>query len=116
MTPSGIRSISCVISSRTHSSFSIVRENGVGGGCLGYGGKFGVDFDLCKSRGRREKVDLVFRSIFSIDEGKRKFQFDDVCGYRLWRSLYSWTILPSEEKAVSDSQVASSIGYPFHLM
>ena len=70
LTPSGIRSISRVISSWTRSSFSIVRDNGVGGGCLGYGGRFGVDFDLCKSRGRRERVDLVFRSIFSIDEGK----------------------------------------------
>ena len=70
LTPSGIRSISRVISSWTRSSFSIVRVNGVGGGYLGYGGRFGVDFDLCKSRGRRERVDLVFRSIFSIDEGK----------------------------------------------
>ena len=70
LTPSGIRSISRVILSWTRSSFSIVRDNGVGGGCLGYGGKFGVDFDLCKLRGRRERVDLVFRSIFSIDEGK----------------------------------------------
>ena len=89
LTPSGIRSISRVILSWTRSSFSIVRDNGVGGGCLGYSGRFGVDFDLCKSRGRRERVDLVFRSIFSIDEGKRKFLFDNVCGYRLWRNLYS---------------------------
>ena len=47
--PSGIRSISRVISSWTRSSFSIVRDNRVGGGCLGYSGKFGVDLDLCKS-------------------------------------------------------------------
>ena len=59
-TPSGIKSISCVISSWTRLSFSMDRDNGVGGGWLGYGGRFGVDFDLCKSRGRREKVDLVF--------------------------------------------------------
>ena len=63
---SGIKLISCVISSWTRSSFSIDRDSGVGGGCLGYGGRFGVDFDLCKSRGRRERVDLVFRSMFSI--------------------------------------------------
>ena len=36
--------------------------------------------------------------------------------YNLWHSLYSWTMLPSDEKAVSDSHVASEIGYPFHLM
>ena len=70
LTPSGIRSISRVISSWTHSSFSIVRDIGVGGRCLGYGGRFGVDFDLCRSRGWRERVDLVFQSRFSIDEGK----------------------------------------------
>ena len=40
------------------------------GGCLGYGGRFGVDLDLCKSRGRRERVDMVFRSKFSIDENE----------------------------------------------
>ena len=49
LTPSGIRSISRVISSCTRLSFSIVRDVGVGGGCLGYGGRFGVDFDLYKS-------------------------------------------------------------------
>ena len=70
LTPSGIKSSSCVISSWSRSSFSIVRDNGVGGGCLGYGGRFGVDFDLCKSRGRRERVDLVFRSKFSISESR----------------------------------------------
>ena len=70
LTPSGIRSISCVISPWTYSSFSIDRDNGVGGGCLGYGGRFGVDFNLCKLRGRRERVNLVFRSMFSISEGK----------------------------------------------
>ena len=66
LTLSGIKSISCVISSWTRLSFSIDKDNGVGGGCLGYGGRFGVDFDLCKLRGRRERVDLVFRSMFSI--------------------------------------------------
>ena len=70
LTPSGIRSISRAISSWTRSSFSIVRDIGVGGGCLGYGGRFGVDLDLCKSRGRRESVDLVFRSKFSMGESK----------------------------------------------
>ena len=87
LTPSGIKSISCVISSWMHSSFSMDRDNRVGGGCLGYGGKFGVDFDLCKSRGRREKVDLVFRSMFSISEGKRRFQFVNICDHRLWHCL-----------------------------
>ena len=51
LTPSGIRSISSVISFWTCSSFSIDSNSGVGGGCLGYSGRFGVDFDLCKSRG-----------------------------------------------------------------
>ena len=81
LTPSGIRSISRAISSWTCSSFSIVRDVGVGGGCLGYGGRFGVDLDLCKSRGRRERVDLVFRSKFSMGENKG-FQFDSVYDYR----------------------------------
>ena len=49
LTPSGIKSSSCVISSWTRSSFSMDRDSGVGGKNLGYGGKFGVDFDLCKS-------------------------------------------------------------------
>ena len=44
------------------------------------------------------------------------FQFGGVCDHRLWHCLYSWTMLPSDEKAVSDSHVASLIGYPFHLM
>ena len=46
--PSGIKSISCVISSWTCSSFSMDKNNRAGGGCLGYGGRFGVDFDLCR--------------------------------------------------------------------
>ena len=60
LTPSSIRSISCVISSWTRSSFSIVRDSGVGGGCLGCGGRFGVNLDLYRSQGRRERVNLVF--------------------------------------------------------
>ena len=46
------------------------RDIGVGGGYLGYGGKFrvglgyggkfGVNFVLCRPRVRRESVDLVF--------------------------------------------------------
>ena len=63
------------------------------------------------------------RSIWSFGEVfpfhgvvSENFRFVGVYSYRLWRCLYSWTMLPSDEKAVSDSHVASEIGYPFHLM
>ena len=58
LVPSGIRSISCIISSWMYSSLVMDRDIGVGGGYLGYsgksgvglgyGGKFGVDFVLCR--------------------------------------------------------------------
>ena len=57
-----------------------------------------------------------FRGVFPFhDVVNENLWFVGVYNYRLWRSLYSWTMLPSDEKAVSDSHVASSIGYPFHL-
>ena len=78
LTPFGIRSISCIMSSQMCSSLVIDKDIGVGGGYLGYGGKFGislgcggkfkVDFVLCRPLVRNEKVDLVFRMILSIGE------------------------------------------------
>ena len=71
----------------------------------------------CASHEVEEKRSIWFFEVcFPLMKVKRRFQFDNVCDHRLWHCLYSWTILPSEEKAVSDSHVASSIGYPFHLM
>ena len=70
LAPSGIRSISCTISSWMCSSLVIDRDIGVGGGYLGYsgkfgvdlgyGGKFGVDFVLWRLWVHSENVDLVF--------------------------------------------------------
>ena len=122
LTPSGIRSISCIISARTCSSLVVDRDIGVGGGYLGYrgrsgvslgcGGKFGVDFVLWRPRVRRESVDLVFRRSPSIGDVLTKISD----GHKLCRSLYLLTMSPSDEKAVSDSHVASEMGYPFHFM
>ena len=66
LAPSGIRSISHAISFQVCSSLVMARDKGVRGGCLGYCGKIGVDLDLCKLRGCKENVDLVFWSRFSI--------------------------------------------------
>ena len=60
LTPSGIRSISCIISALTCSSLVVVRDIGVGGGYLGYSGRFGVNFVLCRPWVHKESVDLVF--------------------------------------------------------
>ena len=78
LAPLGIKSISCIMSSWTCSSLVIDKDSGVGGGYLGYGGKFriglgcggkfGVNFVLCRCWVHKEKVDLVFRMIVSIDE------------------------------------------------
>ena len=64
--PSGIKSTSCTILSWVCSSLAMDRDRGFGGECLGCCGKIGVDLDLCKSQGRKENVDLVFQSKFSI--------------------------------------------------
>ena len=78
LTPSGIRSISCIISTQTCLSLVVDKDIGVGGGYLGYGGrsgvslgcggKFGVDFVLWSPRVHRESVDLVFRISPSIGD------------------------------------------------
>ena len=78
LAPLGIKSISCTMSSWTCLSLVIDKDSGVGGGYLGYGGKFGiglgcggkfgVDFVLCRPWVRKEKVDLVFQMIVSIGE------------------------------------------------
>ena len=70
---SGIKSISQAISFRICSSLVMAKDRGVGGGYLGYCGRFGVDLDWCKLRGCRERVNLVFQSNFSISQcGKQK--------------------------------------------
>ena len=125
LAPLGIKLISCTMSSWTCSSLVIDKDSGVGGGYLGYGGKFGIglecggrfgiDFVLCKPWVHNEKVDLVFQMIVFIDESVFRCLVKILGDHKLCRSLYLLTISPSEEKAVSDSHVASEIGYPFHL-
>ena len=88
LTPFGIRSISCIMLSRTCLSLVIDKDTGVGGGCLGYGGKFGVDFILCKPWACKESVDLVFRSIPSI--GESGLMSDENFG---WSQVMSFFVL-----------------------
>ena len=70
LAPLGIKLISCIMSSWTRLSLVIDKDSGVGGGYLGYdgkfgiglgcGGKFGVDFVLCRPWVHKEKVDWSF--------------------------------------------------------